>query len=112
MPARYDTMKRRDGFDSERGAALILTLLVIMTLTVLGVGVIISTSTNKSLSRNYEVAAQARNMAEIGAKIAYREFITSGFLKPDFPIPFPVLYKPFDYSELEKRVASALAELE
>jgi CheY-like chemotaxis protein len=38
--------------------------------------------------------------------------ITSGFLKPEFPIPFPVLYKPFDYSELEKMVASALAELE
>jgi CheY-like chemotaxis protein len=34
--------------------------------------------------------------------------ITSGFLKPEFPIPFPVLYKPFDYSELETMVASAL----
>lgn len=37
--------------------------------------------------------------------------ITSGFLKPEFPIPFDVLYKPFDYSELESKVASALAEL-
>jgi CheY-like chemotaxis protein len=36
--------------------------------------------------------------------------ITSGFLKPEFPIPFPVLYKPFDYSELERMVASTLAE--
>ena len=34
--------------------------------------------------------------------------ITSGFLKPEFPIPFPVLYKPFDYSELENLVASTL----
>ncbi|MFP4363369.1 MAG: response regulator [Spirochaetia bacterium] len=34
--------------------------------------------------------------------------ITSGFLKPEFPIPFPVLYKPFDYSELEKQIASRL----
>lgn len=34
--------------------------------------------------------------------------ITSGFLKPEFPIPFPVLYKPFDYSELERLVAAAL----
>ena len=38
--------------------------------------------------------------------------ITSGFLKPEFPIPFPVLYKPFDYSELESVVAAALKELE
>jgi DNA-binding NtrC family response regulator len=38
--------------------------------------------------------------------------ITSGFLKPEFPITFPVLYKPFDYSELERMVATALAELE
>jgi CheY-like chemotaxis protein len=34
--------------------------------------------------------------------------ITSGFLKPEFPIPFAVLYKPFDYSELESMVAAAL----
>ena len=27
--------------------------------------------------------------------------ITSGFLKPDFHIPFEVIYKPFDYSDLE-----------
>lgn len=36
--------------------------------------------------------------------------ITSGFLKPEFPIPFPVLYKPFDYSELERLVALSLRE--
>lgn len=34
--------------------------------------------------------------------------ITSGFLKPEFPIPYPVLYKPFDYSELEKMIAETL----
>lgn len=36
--------------------------------------------------------------------------ITSGFLKPEFPIPFPVLYKPFDYSKLEGMIASAFGE--
>lgn len=30
--------------------------------------------------------------------------ITSGFLRPDFDIPYEVMYKPFDYSDLEKRV--------
>ena len=34
--------------------------------------------------------------------------ITSGFLRPDFLIPFEVVYKPFDYSELEARVAALL----
>ncbi len=34
--------------------------------------------------------------------------ITSGFLRPDFPIPFEVVYKPFDSSELEAKVASVL----
>lgn len=34
--------------------------------------------------------------------------ITSGFLKPEFSIPFPVIYKPFDYSELEQRIAEEL----
>ncbi len=36
-------------------------------------------------------------------------FITSGFLKPEVAIPFKVLYKPFDYSELEGLIAEALA---
>ena len=39
-----------------------------------------------------------------------RIIITSGFLKPDFHIPFEVLYKPFDYSELEAEVAKILEE--
>jgi hypothetical protein len=39
-----------------------------------------------------------------------RIIITSGFLKPDFHIPFEVLYKPFDYSELEAEVAKILDE--
>jgi len=32
--------------------------------------------------------------------------ITSGFLSPEVPIPFPVLYKPFDYSTLEEMIAN------
>lgn len=35
-------------------------------------------------------------------------FITSGFLKPEFSIPFEVLYKPFDYSDLEGMIAEAI----
>ena len=37
-----------------------------------------------------------------------RIVITSGFLRPDFEIPFEVVYKPFDYGELETRVAKLL----
>jgi CheY-like chemotaxis protein len=36
--------------------------------------------------------------------------VTSGFLRPEFPIPFPVLYKPFDYDELEKMIRERIAE--
>ncbi len=35
--------------------------------------------------------------------------ITSGFLQPEFPIPFPVVYKPYDYSELEGLIRTTLA---
>lgn len=35
--------------------------------------------------------------------------ITSGFLSPEIPIPYPVIYKPFDYGELEKRIAVELS---
>lgn len=35
-------------------------------------------------------------------------FITSGFLRPDFAIPFEVIYKPFDYAELEQKILAAV----
>jgi len=34
--------------------------------------------------------------------------ITSGFLRPDFEIPYEVVYKPFDYSDLEQKVRGIL----
>lgn len=34
--------------------------------------------------------------------------ITSGFLRPDFEIPYPVIFKPFDYADLEKAIAGIL----
>lgn len=37
-----------------------------------------------------------------------RVLITSGFLRPEFPIPFEVLYKPFDYNDLLTRVEELL----
>ena len=36
--------------------------------------------------------------------------ITSGFLQPEFPIPFPVVYKPYDYAELEGLIRQVLGE--
>lgn len=38
-----------------------------------------------------------------------RVVITSGFLRPDFDIPYEVIYKPFDYADLEKRVREIFA---
>jgi len=36
--------------------------------------------------------------------------ITSGFLRPDFDIPYEVVYKPFDYSDLEQKVQAILSK--
>ncbi|HTX72968.1 MAG TPA: response regulator [Rectinemataceae bacterium] len=38
-----------------------------------------------------------------------RIIITSGFLRPDFDIPFEVVYKPFDYEQLESRIGALLS---
>ena len=35
--------------------------------------------------------------------------IASGFLNPEFSIPFKVIYKPFDYNELEEIISQELA---
>ena len=39
-----------------------------------------------------------------------RIIITSGFLQPEFPIPFPVVYKPFEYADLEALIRRTLQE--
>ena len=37
-------------------------------------------------------------------------FITSGFLRPEFPIPFEVIYKPFDYADLDQKILSVAGQ--
>ena len=32
--------------------------------------------------------------------------VTSGFLRPEFPIPFEVVYKPFQYGDIIKMIQS------
>ncbi len=36
--------------------------------------------------------------------------ITSGFLRPEFKIPFEVIYKPFDYFLISKRIEEFLSQ--
>ena len=67
--------------ENERGFAIVIVLVILLTLTVLAVGVITSSTVNSAMSRNYEKNTQAVNMSEIGVKVAYREFINSGFLQ-------------------------------
>lgn len=38
-------------------------------------------------------------------------FVTSGFLRPEFNIPFEVIYKPFDYALLSEKIGAALEQL-
>ena len=35
-------------------------------------------------------------------------FVMSGFLKPNFDIPYPVVAKPFDYGELAEKISDVL----
>ncbi len=35
--------------------------------------------------------------------------LTSGFLRPDFEVPFEVVYKPYDYEDLEQMISARLA---
>jgi len=37
-------------------------------------------------------------------------FVTSGFLRPEFDVPYEVIFKPFDYSDLSDKIAAALSE--
>lgn len=37
--------------------------------------------------------------------------ITSGFLNPEFSIPYKVIYKPFDYNELEEIITKELQSI-
>jgi hypothetical protein len=34
--------------------------------------------------------------------------LTSGFLRPETEVPYPVVFKPYDYKDLEARVSEIL----
>lgn len=68
------------------------------------VDVIISDYRMEILGGDYWVRFLARYCTE--KKI----ILTSGFLRPDFKVPFEVVYKPFDYSELEALVGRLASE--
>jgi CheY-like chemotaxis protein len=36
--------------------------------------------------------------------------LTSGFLRPETEVPFPVLFKPYEYSDLMTRIDEALGD--
>lgn len=36
--------------------------------------------------------------------------ITSGFLRPEIPIPYEVIYKPYDYAELAETIENVLSD--
>jgi len=36
--------------------------------------------------------------------------VTSGYLQPDFPIPYRVIFKPFEFGDMARAIASELNE--
>ncbi|MDA3810117.1 MAG: response regulator [Spirochaetaceae bacterium] len=66
------------------------------------IGIIISDYRMPSLGGDYWIRFLQKYCNE------QKILITSGFLSPEVPIPFPVLYKPFDYSSLEEMIAKGL----
>ncbi|MCX7655744.1 MAG: response regulator [Treponemataceae bacterium] len=38
--------------------------------------------------------------------------VTSGFLQPEFPLSYPVIYKPFDYYEIVQKIEEIRREKE
>ena len=34
--------------------------------------------------------------------------VTSGYLQPDFPIPYEVIYKPFEFNDMAQEIAAEL----
>ena len=67
--------------ENEKGSALVLVLFFILTFTVIGIGVMVSSTTNSTMSLNFEIVTQAKHLSDIGLTIALREFINSGYLK-------------------------------
>ena len=38
--------------------------------------------------------------------------VTSGFLRPEFPVPYEVFYKPYDYADLESALAAIFDKMD
>jgi hypothetical protein len=62
----------------QRGAALILTVIVIMVLTTLGIAMVTFTTTEERTASTYRDSLQARSTAEAGVRIVQEMFRTPG----------------------------------
>ncbi len=92
----YFTRKNYEVFVSSDGVGAIRQLLDHH------VDVIISDYRMQSLGGDYWIRFLQKYCNE------QKILITSGFLSPEVPIPFPVLYKPFDYSDLENMISEGI----
>ena len=61
----------------ERGVALVLTLMVLLTLTGLALALLSMSAFEPRISRNLSDAARARYLAEAGIEIGYNTLVTS-----------------------------------
>jgi Tfp pilus assembly protein PilX len=77
---------RMDYANSDRGVALILTLIAIMVLTTIAVGIVLVTQTQVWTSYNYRLTAQARYAAEAGIQCTMN-WIQNSYTAPASPPP-------------------------
>ncbi|HEX8172042.1 MAG TPA: PilX N-terminal domain-containing pilus assembly protein [Thermoanaerobaculia bacterium] len=67
-------VKRQKNTSNERGAALILTVIVIMVLTTLGMAMVAFTTTEERTAVSYRDTLQARAVAEAGVRVVQEMF--------------------------------------
>jgi type IV pilus assembly protein PilX len=80
---------RGDCITNEAGAALVLSLVILLVLTFIGLGAMLSSTTELSLSGNYKLSKQAYYAAEGGTAYALRDN-QYYFVDPADPVkPFP-----------------------
>jgi Tfp pilus assembly protein PilX len=82
---------------SERGVALIVTLLAILVLSVLAVGIMSTSQSQTWTSMNYRLAAQSRYVAETGLQTTMNWLSSSSYPIPTFA-SYTMTTNPVQYS--------------
>src|SRR5438270_7295100 len=100
MKANKQKRPRRNRRDA-RGSALLVSLMVIVGLSLLGLGFVAVSETERAIARNQQASLQTQTVAEAGARLALEWFQNPAWALDNAALPSNILAKNANVNKIK-----------